>query len=90
MEQELHITGIVVYCAHGQLETSKSQIALVPSAEFHAESPDGKLIVTLETESTRQTLDYIDAIRAVPGVLDVSLVYQHAEPAAAMAQELAP
>jgi nitrate reductase NapD len=30
----------------------------------------------------------IDAIRAMSGVLNVSLVYQHAEPASSMQQEM--
>ena len=62
----------------------------VPSAAIHATSPDGKLFVTLETDSAARTLDCMDAMRAVPGVLDVALVYQHAEPLQALEQEIQP
>ena len=62
----------------------RARLALIPSAEIHAATGDGRFIVTLEADSTKRTLDYIDAIRALPGVLNVALVYQHAEPASAM------
>ena len=87
-EPEIHIAGIIVYCARDQIEAIKSRINMLPNAEFHAQSPDGKLVITLETDSTKHTLDCMDAIRALPGVYDISLVYQHAESAAAMEQEM--
>lgn len=90
MELELHIAGIVVFCQPAAVESIRSSIKVIPSAEIHAASADGKLVVTLETESTRRTLDYMDAIRALPGVVNVSLVYQHAEPLSALEQEVGP
>lgn len=87
-EREVHIAGVIVYCDRGQIEAIKKHIGLLPAAECHAQSAEGKLVITLETGSTRSTLDCMDAIRALPGVYDVALVYQHAEPAAAMEQEV--
>jgi len=89
MEQELHIAGVVVYAQPAQLESIRSCIDLVPGADVHA-NDGGKLVVTLETESTKRTLDIMDAMRALPGVIDVVLVYQHAEPLAALEQEVSP
>jgi nitrate reductase NapD len=88
--QDVHIAGIVVYCTPERMESVKAQIALLPTADFHAQSAEGKVVVTLEAHSTKQILDYIDAIRALPDVLNVSLVYQHAEPAAALEEEVEP
>jgi periplasmic nitrate reductase NapD len=88
MEQEIHIAGIVVYGQTEQLDSIRSCIEDVPGAEVCASDGSGKLIVTLETDSTKRTLDIMDAIRALPGVLDVVLVYQHAEPTAALDQEV--
>jgi len=87
MEQEIHIAGIVVYAQPAQFDSIKSCIAEVPGADIHA-GAEGKLIVTLETENTKRSLDYMDAIRALPGVIDVVLVYQHAEPMSALDQEV--
>lgn len=88
MEQEIHIAGIVVFAQPQQLDTVTACIRAIPSAAIHAASPDGKLVVTLETDSTIQTLDYMNAMRALPGVVDVALVYQHAEPLDALEQEI--
>ena len=88
MEQEVHIGGVIVYCRPDRVDATKARIASLPGAELHGESPDGKLVLTLETDGTRRMLDCMDAIRALPGVLDVCLVYQHAEPLSAMEQEV--
>lgn len=88
MDQEVHIAGIVVFSLPEHLAATKLNIGSLPAAEIHAVSSDGKLIVTLEAESTRHILDIMDAIRALPGVVDVALVYQHAEPSADLEQEI--
>lgn len=86
--EEVHIGGVIVYCRPDRIDAAKARIGSLPGAQLHAESADGKLVLTLETDSTRSTLDCMDAIRALPGVLDVCLVYQHAEPLSAMEQEV--
>lgn len=87
---EVHIAGIITYCDRASMEAIRVSIGLLPEAECHAQSPEGKLVITLETRSMGRTLDCMDAIRALPGVYDVSLVYQHAESAAAMEEEVKP
>jgi periplasmic nitrate reductase NapD len=88
MEQEVHIAGIVVFAQPDCADAVAANIRVVPFATIHAASADGKIVVTLETDSTKQTLDTMDAMRALPGVLDVALVYQHAEPLSALEQEI--
>lgn len=88
MFQEIHIAGVVIHAHPDETLAIRSRIALIPNAEVHAASDDGRLVITLEADSTKRTLDYMDAIRALPGVMNVSLVYQHAEPAAAMDEEV--
>lgn len=88
MEPEVHIAGVVVFTLPDASDHIKSRISSIPAAEVHAASADGKLIVTLETDNARRTVAYMDAIRALPGVLEVALVYQHAEPLEAVEQEV--
>lgn len=90
MEQEVHIAGIVVFANPARIDAVTANIRAIPSATIHAASADGKIVVTLETESTKRTLDCMDAMRALPGVIDVALVYQHAEPFADLEQEIEP
>lgn len=89
-QAEVHIAGIIAYCDPQRMQEVQTRLSLLPEAECHAQSPEGKLVITLETGNMRRTVDCMDAIRALPGVFDVSLVYQHAEPAAAMEEEVKP
>lgn len=88
MEQEIHIAGVVVYAQPAHLDSIRACIDAVPGADVCASDASGKLVVTLETESTRRAVDIMDAMRALPGVIDVVLVYQHAEPVTALDQEV--
>lgn len=81
---EIHIAGIIVAVARAQVASVHAQLQALPKTIVHATAEDGRMVVTLETGSTQATLDYMDAIRALPGVFNVALVYQHAEDAHAM------
>lgn len=88
MEQEVHIAGLVVYAQPAHLASVRLGIDAIPGAKMHVASDDGKLIVTLETDSAKRTLDQMDALRTLPGVVNVALVYQHAEPLSSLEQEI--
>ena len=88
MSAEIHITGLIVHVSRDALEQVSAQLRALPRAIIHATDADGRMVVTLETDSTVRTLDEMDAIRALPGVYNVALVYQHAEPADAMNEEV--
>jgi len=90
MEQEIHIAGVVVHALPAHLDAIKKRSLSLPGVEIHGGNADGKLIVTLEADSMRRILDYMDALRVLPGVVDVVLVYQHAEPLTALEQEIQP
>lgn len=85
---DIHIAGVLVHCRPLNLMQVRRAIDAFDAAEVFQSSAEGKLVVVIEAASTRQVLDVVDATRALPGVLNVSLVYQHAEPAASMQQEL--
>lgn len=85
--EELHIASVVVYVHPDASESVRSCIEIAPGAEVHLDA-QGKMIVTLEAGSTRKIVEIMDAIRALPGVADVVLVYQHAEPVSALEQEV--
>jgi periplasmic nitrate reductase NapD len=88
MQDEVHIAGVIVHTDPSKSPQVRDLIQAIPLARIHAAGQDGRMVVTLETDSTPRTLDYMDAIRALPGVLNVALVYQHAEPLAAMDEEI--
>jgi periplasmic nitrate reductase NapD len=88
MQKEIHICGIALHVHPQTMKEVVAGIAAIPGTQLHAETPDGRLIITLETETTAQTLDRMDDLRSLRGVLNVVLVYQHAEPANSLDEEL--
>lgn len=87
MTQELHIAGVVVY-ARAHLDDACEAISRMAGARVHGASPEGKLVVTLEAHTTAAILDRMDEMRGLRGVVDVALVYQHAEPEQDMAETM--
>lgn len=83
-DQEVHIAGIVIHVQPHAMPSVAARLPLIRLAELHAASNDGRMIVTLEGDSARALLDIMDALRALPEVLNVTLVYQHAESRAAL------
>ena len=53
----------------------RANLALLPGLELHQHSPQGKLVVVLETEHEQQILDTIEQIQNLPGVLNAVLIY---------------
>jgi nitrate reductase NapD len=85
---EIHIAGVIVQCRPLDLMRAWRAVDALDAAEVFQSSAEGKLVVVIEAPTTRAVLDVVDTIRALPGVLNVALVYQHAESAAAMQQPM--
>ena len=78
---EVHISSLVVHCAPEHLETIKAQINQVENAEIYGDSPEGKIVVVMETENQGFITDNIEAINNLPNVLSTVLVYHQIESA---------
>lgn len=87
---DIHIAGVLVHCRPAALARVKRSVAALERAELFQSSDDGKLVVVVEAASSAGVVETIDAMRELPGVLNVSLVYQHAEPASSLEQEIDP
>ena len=87
---ETHIASLVVHCRPEQAEGAAASIAAWPGAEIHTTTPEGKLVVILEMAREADILATMDQIRGLPGVLNTSLVFHHAEPTAALDEIVEP
>lgn len=76
---EVHISSLVVHCAPEQLTEIKAQIEQFDNAEIYGDSPEGKIVVVLETENQGFITDTIEAINNLPNVLSTALVYHQIE-----------
>ena len=86
--EEIHIAGVLVQCRPLDMMRISRAVDALAAAEVFQSSADGKLVVVIEAPASRAVLAVIDEIRALQGVVNVALVYQHAEPAAEMQQKL--
>lgn len=87
---ELHIAGVLVHLKPTALPSLKRRVDAIPGAEVYQHTSDGRAVLVLEAPTSSALLDTLDTIRALPGVLNVSLAYQHAEPLSAMEEEMKP
>ena len=81
MEQtEIHISSMVVHAMPDFLVDVRKNIEELPGAEIHAESPNGKLVVVLESQTQTYITDVIEKIACLDHVLSTALVYHQIEP----------
>ncbi len=79
LRNEVHISSLVVHVPPEHLSTTKSRIEEFEGAEVFGDSPEGKIVVVLETENQGFITDTIDAINNLPNVLSTVLVYHQIE-----------
>ncbi|MCW8334944.1 chaperone NapD [Vibrio sp. SCSIO 43135] len=76
---EVHISSLVVHVSPEHLTEIKTQIETFDCTEIYGDSPEGKIVVVLETENQGFVTDTIDAINNLPNVLSTVLVYHQIE-----------
>jgi periplasmic nitrate reductase NapD len=88
VSNELHVAGVLVQLVPACVESVARTIAMLPGADVHARSPDGKLVVTLETQDPAGIMTHLNHIREIRGVLSALLVYEHSEPLDSIDEEV--
>jgi nitrate reductase NapD len=81
---DLHIASCVARVRAESLVEASAAIESIIGGPVSATHPAGKLVILLEGPSTGALLDQMDRIRALGGVLNVEMVYQHSEDESAM------
>lgn len=76
----MHIAGVVLHAKPPvQAQIAHSAISL-PGVELHAQSDDGRMVLTVEARSRQQISDTLFQLNNLPGVINAGLVYEHSEP----------
>ena len=81
---ETHISSLVVLARPEAMAVLERQIAAMDRTDVPITSPEGKLIVCLETETLGEVTDSIDVITNMPDVLGCTLVSHHVEDTAGL------
>ena len=86
---DLHIASCVARVRLEAMVSAIARIEAVIGCAVSARDAIGKVVLVIEGASTGALLDQMDQIRSIPGVLNVEMVYQHAEDESVM-KELLP
>ena len=86
---ELHIASCVARVRPESMEVAIDSIEAAIGGVISARNAIGKVVIVIEGASTGNLLDQMDHIRTIPGVLNVEMVYKHAEEESVM-KELLP
>lgn len=81
---ELHIASCIARIRSESVDVLVPRIEAITGGPIAAKSDDGKMVILMEGASTGALLNQMDQIRDLPGVLNVEMVYQHAEDESAM------
>lgn len=75
----MNISSAIVYAKSEHDQALRMLLSQVPGVEVHASTDDGKMIITIETESDRSAVDIYEAIERMDGVLSVAMIFQQTE-----------
>jgi len=80
MPAELHISSLLVHAQPAALTAVRASLAALQGVDVHGASDSGKIVVTLETESSGGIVERLASIRDLTGVLSAVLVFHQIEP----------
>lgn len=75
----MNISSAIVHARPGSLAVVQAGLAALAGVEVHAVSPEGKLIVTIETEDEGSNADTYQRIGQLDGVMSAAMVYHQTE-----------
>ena len=87
MKNELHIASFVLQVRPEAIPMVDAAVMNVPIAEISARE-GGRMILLVETTDSRELTSFVDSLRDIPGVLNVNLVYHHAEAKDLLTEEI--
>ncbi|MDI6748876.1 MAG: chaperone NapD [Pseudomonadota bacterium] len=75
----MNISSVIVIPHPEQVAAVRARLQTLPGVELAAVSPEGKMIVTIETASDRDTVERFEQINLLDGVMSASMVYHQKE-----------
>lgn len=92
----MNICGCLIHLAPAFRDSAREALTAQPGVEIHAETDDGRFVVTVEDTDGTRASETIMALHQIPGVVSLSLNYHsfedlslpHPEPIAAPQPEL--
>lgn len=73
---EYNICGVVIHAMADKIDKIEHTLAQTTGIEVHANTEQGRLVVTVESEDSQYVADTIDSFKDIDGVLTASMIYQ--------------
>jgi nitrate reductase NapD len=77
----MDIASAVVHAIPGRRDEVRSALQRLQGVEIHAETPDGRFIVTVEDLPDVSAADTVVGLHRLDGVLAAAMVYQYSDQA---------
>ena len=75
----MDIASAVVHAVPGRSAEVRAQLERLRGVEIHAETPDGRFVVTAEDTPAGSAADAIMRLHTLDGVLTAAMVYQYCD-----------
>ena len=76
---DFNICGVLVHARTENTQQVKARLEDISGVEVHSSTENGRLIVTVESDTRQQVADTISSLHEVEGVLSASMVYQFSD-----------
>ena len=83
-QNDVHISSLVVQVLPVHMQAVIDHINAMEGAEVNITSPEGKLVVLMETDTQQLVTDHIEDINTYEGVVSTALVYHQTEESEAL------
>lgn len=75
----MNISSVIVIPKPERIEAVVAALNEVVGVDVAAVSPEGKIIVTIETDGDRETVETYEALGLLEGVMSATMVYHQKE-----------
>ena len=79
MADEFHVASLLVFVRADHKERIELAVRQLSGCELHASTPEGKMIVTVESSDEQDINDRLNAIQTIPGVVSAALIYHEVD-----------
>jgi nitrate reductase NapD len=75
----MNISSVVLHTHPERQSALLASLGQIPGLEVQGVNPDGRLALTLETDSTDAAVETYGSLQNIEGVLSLSLIYQYSD-----------
>lgn len=75
----MNLASLVVHTLPGDREQIAGQLLGLPGVEIHAATDDGRLVVTVDNDTSQVTADTLQAIHETRGVISAAITFQYSD-----------